>query len=66
MELYSSNNDYKLYFGNMIDLLDEYKQYFERKVGGMGEYKVNDGRKTPIDNPFQGGETLRKNIHPTL
>lgn len=47
-------------------LPDEYKQYFERKVGGMGEYKVNDGRKTPIDNPFQRGETLRKNIHPTL
>jgi hypothetical protein len=48
------------------NLPDEYKQYFERKVGGMGEYKVNDGRNTPIDNPFQRGETLRKNIHPTL
>jgi len=47
-------------------LPDEYKQYFERKVGGMGEYKVNGGRNTPIDNPFQRGETLRKNIHPTL
>lgn len=28
--------------------------------------KVNDGRKTEIDNPFQRGETLRKNIHPTV
>lgn len=38
-------------------LPDEYKKYFDRKVGGMGEYKVNDGKR---------GETLRKNIHPTL
>lgn len=28
--------------------------------------KVNDGRKTPIDNAFQRGETLRKNTHPTV
>lgn len=28
--------------------------------------KVNDGRNTPIDNAFQRGETLRKNIHPTV
>ena len=26
---------------------------------------VNDGRKTPIDNPFQRGETIRHNSHPT-
>ena len=30
------------------------------------EEKVNDGRNTPIDNAFQRGETLRKNIHPTV
>lgn len=30
------------------------------------EEKVNDGRKTPIDNPFQRGETLRHNSHPTV
>ncbi len=30
------------------------------------EQKVNDGRTTPIDNPFQRGETARKNIHPTV
>ena len=27
--------------------------------------KVNDGRQTPIDNPFQRGETPRQNTHPT-
>ena len=27
---------------------------------------INDGRKKPIDNPYQRGETLRKNIHPTV
>jgi DNA modification methylase len=27
---------------------------------------VNDGRETPIDNPYQRGETLRVNTHPTL
>src|SRR5439155_25915813 len=30
------------------------------------EKKVNDGRQTPIDNPFQRGETLRVNTHPTV
>ena len=30
------------------------------------ENKVNDGRETPIDNAFQRGDTLRKNIHPTV
>lgn len=28
--------------------------------------KVNDGRQALVDNPFQRGETLRKNIHPTV
>lgn len=28
--------------------------------------KVNDGRNVPVDNPFQRGETLRKNTHPTV
>lgn len=27
---------------------------------------VNDGRDTPIDNPYQRGETQRKNVHPTV
>lgn len=30
------------------------------------ENKVNDGRNASIDNAFQRGETLRKNIHPTV
>ena len=36
---------------------------------GLDRYEalqVNDGRDTPIDNAFQRGETLRKNIHPTV
>ncbi len=27
---------------------------------------VNDGRETSIDNPYQRGDTLRSNIHPTV
>jgi site-specific DNA-methyltransferase (adenine-specific) len=27
---------------------------------------VNDGRQTEIDNPYQRGETQRRNIHPTV
>ena len=30
------------------------------------ESKVNDGRKKPVDNAFQRGETPRKNVHPTV
>ena len=30
------------------------------------EQIVSDGRDKSIDNPFQRGETLRKNIHPTV
>lgn len=29
-------------------------------------FKVNDGRKTEIDNAYQRWETLRKNTHPTV
>lgn len=35
-------------------------------LNAFNETNVNDGRDTPIDNPFQRGETLRKNIHPTV
>jgi len=40
----------------------------ERNAGleELQSEKVNDGRKTEIDNPFQRGETLRKNTHPTV
>ena len=30
---------------------------------GFEQETVNDGRQTPIDNPFQRGETPRKNTH---
>lgn len=30
------------------------------------ESTINDGRKTPIDNAYQRGETTRRNIHPTI
>jgi len=30
------------------------------------EQVITDGRKKPIDNAFNRGETLRKNIHPTV
>ena len=32
----------------------------------FNQEKVNDGRQAPVDNPFQRGETLRKNTHPTV
>ena len=32
----------------------------------FNKQKVNDGRKTEIDNAFQRGETERHNIHPTV
>lgn len=32
----------------------------------MPARNVNDGRDTPIDNPFQRGDTLRTNTHPTV
>ena len=33
---------------------------------GKGRRRVNDGRKTEIDNPFQRGETSRINTHPAV
>lgn len=36
-------------------------------LGDTSGKKVNDGRQTPIDNPYQrGGETIRQNTHPTV
>ena len=32
----------------------------------FNQEKVNDGRNTPIDNAFQRGETLRRNVHPCV
>ena len=47
-----------------LKLPNECKQYFE-KGGDFNGMKVNDGRKTSVDNPYQRGETIRKNVHPT-
>jgi DNA modification methylase len=40
----------------------------EREIGlwHLNPKKVNDGRSTPVDNPFQQGETQRYNTHPTV
>lgn len=38
----------------------------ERGVEWMEEEQVGDGRKTPIDNPYQRGKTKRKNTHTTV
>lgn len=35
-------------------------------LDSFNQEKVNDGRNKLIDNPFQRGETPRKNIHPTV
>ena len=35
-------------------------------LGTFEEQSVNDGRNMSIDNAFQRGETLRKNVHPTV
>ena len=35
-------------------------------LGAVHEKIVSDGRKKPIDNPFQRGSTPRKNQHPTV
>lgn len=35
-------------------------------LDGFEDVVVNDGRTTPIDNPFQRGQTIRKNHHPTV
>lgn len=41
---------------------------WEREAGlvDFQQQIVNDGRVTPIDNPYQRGETKRRNIHPTV
>lgn len=35
-------------------------------LDARNESTINDGRKTPIDNAYQRGETTRRNIHPTI
>jgi site-specific DNA-methyltransferase (adenine-specific) len=40
---------------------------WEREAGlSLTSRKVNDGRQSPIDTPYQRGETKRHNTHPTV
>jgi DNA modification methylase len=40
---------------------------WEREAGlSLTSRKVNDGRQSPIDTPYQRGETKRRNTHPTV
>ena len=38
----------------------------EEGLDEFNQEKVNDGRQTSIDNAFQRGETLRRNVHPCV
>lgn len=40
--------------------------YGDDEGGDFEEDTIDDGRPTPIDNPYQRGETTRRNIHPTI
>jgi len=42
------------------------KEEKERNLEKFIPKKVNDGRKAKVDNQYQRGETLRKNIHETV
>jgi hypothetical protein len=42
------------------------KKERELGLGSRQSRNVNDGRKTSIDNPYQRGDTPRKNTHPTV
>lgn len=37
-----------------------------RRAQAFPDTTVDDGRETPIDNPYQRGETTRRNTHPTI
>ena len=43
--------------------LPPYSSEFSKK---LEPHKVNDGRKKQVDNPFQRGEIIRQNVHPTV
>jgi len=69
---YGDEGDFSRYYS-----LDSWEAQFiitpkpakSEKNKGLKQFeylKVNDGRKTEIDNPYQRGETLRQNIHPTV
>ena len=62
-------------FPNDYEIEDSAARFFytakaskkDRDEGLISEFAtVNDGRKKSIDNPFQRGETPKRNIHPTV
>jgi site-specific DNA-methyltransferase (adenine-specific) len=71
---YSDSGSYSRYFSldkwfdTTFPFLAIPKASTSEKNKGLDKWisKVNDGRQTPIDNPFQRGETVRKNIHPAV
>ena len=65
---YSRYFDLDKWFDTTFPFLAIPKASTSEKNKGLDKWisKVNDGRTTPIDNPFQRGETVRKNIHPTV
>lgn len=67
---YSRFFDLDKWFDTTFPFLAIPKASSSEKNKGLDKWlegkKVNDGRTTPIDNPFQRGETLRKNVHPTV
>ena len=56
----------KAYSGQFIITPKASKSERNKGLENLPPEKVNDGRDTPIDNPFQRGETLRTNKHPTV
>ena len=69
---YPDEGDFSRYFS-----LDAWEAQFiitpkpskSEKNEGLKQFtgnKVNDGRNKPVDNPYQRGETIRQNTHPTV
>src|SRR6266496_705805 len=48
------------------DEKSKFPQYRKDQIPIVKPQSVNDGRLTPIDNPFQRGETIKVNYHPTV
>lgn len=66
---YSRFFDLDKWFDTTFPFLIIPKPVISERNRGLDRFlgkKVNDGRKTEIDNPFQRGETLRQNTHPTV
>ena len=65
---YSRFFDLDKWFDTTFPFLAVPKASTSEKNKGLDKWisKVNDGRQTPIDNPFQRGETIRKNTHATV